>query len=136
MDISTSMIQICGRIRDSKYRNQLTLIYNTSRYEDAASVEEFEREIQKEVEEAKINASQINGMTGKMKQCLIDNIQRLDAPFLSVDGDTIEIDQNRVNLDIVNYKIFNGIYKTRINLNTTLLNNGFKIVEETYDGGD
>lgn len=32
--------------------------------------------------------------------------------------------------------IFNGIYKTRINLNTTLLNNGFKIVEETYDGGD
>ncbi len=131
MDISTSMIQICGRIRNSQFNNQLTLIYNNSRYEDAATVEEFERQIQKEVNEAEKNAEQINGMTGKMRKNLIDNIQRLDAPFLSVNGDTLEVDKNRINLDIINFKIVNGIYKTRYNINTALLNNGFKVVEET-----
>lgn len=43
MDISTSFIQIAGRIRNSKYKNKVTQIFSTSRYRMDLSAEEYER---------------------------------------------------------------------------------------------
>lgn len=34
MDIQTSLLQICGRIRDSKYRTEITQLYSFSKYKD------------------------------------------------------------------------------------------------------
>ena len=136
LDISTSMIQICGRIRNSQFKYQLTLIYSTTKYDDAATVEEYKEKMKQEVLDAKNNADQINGMTGKFKESLLNNIMNLDAPYISVIDGNVEVDQNMVNLDIVNYKIVHGIYKTHINLNSVLLNNGFKITEDTFDSNN
>ena len=49
IDITTSFIQIAGRIRDSKYRNQVTQILSLSRFKTAMSAEQYEREIMKEL---------------------------------------------------------------------------------------
>ena len=32
LDISTKIRQVCGRLRDSKYKDQCTLILNTSKH--------------------------------------------------------------------------------------------------------
>ena len=48
MDIQTSLLQICGRIRDSRYRTEITQFYSFSKYKDV-SREEFEAEINREV---------------------------------------------------------------------------------------
>jgi len=42
MDISTTFIQICGRIRESKYNEEIVHFYDTSPYTDV-SLEEFEQ---------------------------------------------------------------------------------------------
>ena len=57
LDISTSMLQIAGRIRDSRYRGELTLIYNTTRYEDEESLDLYMKRIEREVAEAKEDAA-------------------------------------------------------------------------------
>ena len=57
LDISTSMLQIAGRIRDSKYRGELTLIYNTTRYEDEQSLDLYMKRIERELTEAKEDAA-------------------------------------------------------------------------------
>lgn len=42
LDISTTFIQICGRIRDSEYNDEIVHFYSTSRYREV-TLEEFER---------------------------------------------------------------------------------------------
>ena len=51
MDISTSFIQIAGRIRNSNYKNQVTQIFSTSRYRQYISAEEYERQIMANLDE-------------------------------------------------------------------------------------
>ena len=52
LDISTSMLQICGRIRNSRHRGEMTLIYNTTRYEEEESLELYMKRIESEIAEA------------------------------------------------------------------------------------
>ena len=53
LDISTSMLQICGRIRNSIYKGEMTLIYNTTRYEQDESFDLYMKRINSEIAEAK-----------------------------------------------------------------------------------
>lgn len=55
MDIQTSLLQICGRIRDSKYKMEITQLYGSSRYKDV-SPEEFKESLDKALVEAELNA--------------------------------------------------------------------------------
>ena len=57
MDISTSFIQICGRIRKSFYSDEIIHFYSTSRYLNEVTLEEFEETTFKALEEAERIAS-------------------------------------------------------------------------------
>lgn len=52
MDISTSLIQICGRIRNSKYNGEVIQIYSTSYYRDYPTLEDFKIYTEKNIQEA------------------------------------------------------------------------------------
>lgn len=52
MDISTSFIQICGRIRESKYRSEIVHFYSVNRYISEISLEEFEEATYRALKEA------------------------------------------------------------------------------------
>ena len=52
IDISTSFIQICGRIRQSQYNDEIVHFYSTTRYNSEVSLEEFERATYKALEKA------------------------------------------------------------------------------------
>lgn len=52
MDISTSFIQICGRIRNSKYNGEITHIYATSYYKEYPTLTEFIKYTEKEIQMA------------------------------------------------------------------------------------
>lgn len=41
LDISTLFTQICGRIRDSKYKTEIIHVYSTTKYSDQVSLAEF-----------------------------------------------------------------------------------------------
>lgn len=65
IDISTSLIQICGRIRDSQYKNQVTQIYASSHYKNV-SLAEFEDTIHRNIKEAEQNAAALDGLSERM----------------------------------------------------------------------
>ena len=62
LDISTSMLQICGRIRDSEFKNDMVIIYNTTRYEKEDTLDAFETRVQEEISKAEKNALALNIM--------------------------------------------------------------------------
>lgn len=52
VDISTSFIQICGRIRQSFYNSEIIHFYSTNKYLNNIMLEEFEQATYKSLEEA------------------------------------------------------------------------------------
>ena len=119
LDISTSMLQICGRIRDSKYKEEMTLIYNTTRYEEEETLEQYIERIDREKAEAEKDAEWLNnGPDTRMRRLLLLSLKQFDAPFIQLDNNKGEviIDQNMINLDIINYKVIHGMYNTQVNL--------------------
>ena len=52
MDISTSFIQICGRIRNSKYNGEIIHIYATSYYKEYPTLKEFIKYTRMEIQKA------------------------------------------------------------------------------------
>jgi predicted DNA-binding transcriptional regulator len=67
MDIRTTMIQIFGRIRNSKYKNEVIQIYSTSKYSDV-SIDEFKKTIEKEVEDAEKDVAMLNNLSEKRRK--------------------------------------------------------------------
>lgn len=129
MDIMTSLIQICGRIRDSKYKTEITQYYATSPYKEV-TLEEYKESVKRQVEEAKINADSLNRTTGGVRKSVIEKIVRWQ-PYIQEVDDQIVVDENMANYEIVNYKIVNGQYKTQTLMNNTLAKAGVNVDSHT-----
>lgn len=136
LDISTSMLQICGRIRKTLYKDDLTIIFNTTRYEDEDTLEAYLARQKKEIEEADQIARALNETPERFRNQIISRIKEFDAPFISVEDGEIIVDKNMINLDIVSYGIVHGLFQTQVNLDAGLSNNGFDIVERIYADGN
>lgn len=67
IDISTSLIQICGRIRDSQYKGHITQYYATSRYKDV-SPEEFAAKLEKDIAEAEQDVALLSQVSEARKK--------------------------------------------------------------------
>lgn len=131
-DISTLFIQICGRIRDSRYNGEVTHVYSTSYRYNAGQrslqdyIEFTERQIHREQKYAK----SVNAMPDREdRERTINDILKNNQgnPYLrkSRDG-KIELDMNRVKVDRMNYEITNHVYSSRLLLNREYQQNGLK----------
>ena len=135
LDISTSMLQICGRIRESKYKGHMALIYNTTRYEDADTLEAYKERVKEEVQKAERNVMAMNMMDEEFRKQIMAKIKEFDAPFIAeIDGEII-VNKDLINLDIVSYKIIHGMYDTQFNLDSELQKNDLEIVQNIYTDG-
>lgn len=124
MDVRTTLPQICGRIRDSRYKNEITQIYSESLYKEVTK-EEFEKNIRMKVEKAEHDAKLLNELTQDGKEFLKSIINK--APYIGIVDGKIVVDRNMANLEIVNYGIVNGQYSSRCNMNAALLKAGFTV---------
>lgn len=135
LDISTLIIQICGRIRNSHYKTKIGHIFTETRYNKYVSYEEFKESTQHQLAETKDWLDSINRMDDKNRKKTINLIERnnksgLNEMYLSKEDDRLEIDENRINLDIVNFKIANHLYQNRITLKEEYQKYGFKPTED------
>ena len=128
IDIQTSLIQICGRIRNSKFKNEVTQIYSTSKYRDI-SIEEFTKRMEAKISEAENNAKHLNNLSDDLKGRIINNIMRDNEPYITVENNTIVVDRNVAKLEIVNYNIVNGIYLTQCNMLRELKKTGLNVTD-------
>lgn len=137
LDISTSMLQICGRIRDNEmYKDDMTIIFNTTRYEEEDTLEAYLARQKKDIEEADQIARALNEAPERFRNQLIARIKEFDAPFISEEEGKIIVDKNMINLDIVSYGIVHGLFKTQVNLDAGLYENGFNIVDSVRADSD
>ena len=130
LDISTSVVQILGRIRNSIYRDEIVHLYSTSRYKDVTPAE-FEARMEKQIKDAKADAELLNSLSPERKKKLLFSIQKHKDPVIDVIDGNIVVDENMKNLEIVNYNIVNGTYKTKVNMNQALADAGFEIADDT-----
>lgn len=133
LDISTSMRQICGRIRKSEYKDDMTIIFNTIRYEDADTFEDYKARLDEEVKKAARNAKGLNEMDEDLRKQIIEKIREFDAPFITIDDDgLISVNHDMVNLDLFTYKNIHEIFGTLDRLDDELEKNDFHIVEKVH----
>lgn len=128
MDVMTSLLQICGRIRDSKYRHEINQIYSESQYKDV-SLEEFKASIEKNIEDADHDAELLNKLTQGCQAIIKGYVNK--APYLGIVDGKIVVDHNLANLEIVNYGIVNGQYASQCNMNMSLTKAGFNVINDT-----
>lgn len=131
LDISTLIIQICGRIRNSHYKTRIGHIFGETRYNKFVSYDEFKESTQRQLAETKDWLNDINRMNDNNRKKTISLIERnnksgLNEMYISNENDRLEIDENLVNLDIVNFKITNHLYQNRITLTEEYAKYGFK----------
>lgn len=135
LDISTLIIQICGRIRNSHYKTKIGHIFSETRYNKFLSYEEFKESTNKQLNETKCWLNAINQMDDNNRAKTINLIERnnksgLNEMYIHNENDRLEIDENLVNLDIVNFKIAHHLYQSRITLKEEYQKYGFKPRED------
>ncbi len=135
LDISTSMLQIAGRIRKTKYED-VAIIWNNSRYEDADSMEAYEARVLEDRRKAEQNATAINAMDPGLRNQLIANMDLFDARFISVHEGMVYVDKYMINLDLVNYKVVHRNYVSQEGFDAELSKNGFNVVEDLRTNND
>lgn len=63
LDISTLFTQICGRLRDSKYKGEIIHVYSTTKYSGEVTLDEFVAATKKTLQEAVQYADEINQLS-------------------------------------------------------------------------
>lgn len=125
VDVMTSLLQICGRVRDSIYKTEINQFYAESEYKDV-SLEEFKKGIQEKMKDAEEAAMALDQVKGERRDRLIRSFIWND-PYISVENGKIIADRNLANLEIVNYGIVNGQYATQCNMKDSLTKAGLHV---------
>lgn len=114
-DISTLFVQICGRLRDSKYKDEVTFILNPkqNRY---ANKPDFN----KNVEFGMATIESINKGSDLFKQSQLEKLKKSpelyhDYYVILENGD-LKYDDNLRKVDCHNYEIVNKVYNTTLNV--------------------
>jgi len=112
LDISTSIQQIAGRIRNSKYMNCITHLFKTTRYIDT-SYEEFKQLITNNINDTKDIIKDLNGLPERTRNILKEFSS---DTYIQKNNGFFVYDPNLAKIDLYNYKVVNGLYKCRVNL--------------------
>ena len=130
VDVRTTLPQICGRIRDSRYKNEVTQIFSVSAYKEV-TLEEYKESIRMQVEKAEHDAELLNKLSKDGKAFLKGYVNK--APYIGIVDGKIVVDRNLANLQIVNYGIVNGQYGPQCNMKDTLLQAGLDVIHRDLE---
>jgi hypothetical protein len=133
LDISTSIKQIAGRIRDSRYKDKIYHIYYANnRYDTAMSYEEFKVLTKKEIDQCKARVERINNFIEEDRIAI--DLNMYNANYIKrVDGDFFHFDSNLVNLDLFNFKLTHHLYAYSVNIHQEYEEEGFEVEPFTVD---
>ena len=116
LDISTLFTQICGRIRDSRYKAQIVHVYSTTKYSKAVTLDEFVAATQRTLAQAEKFASDINAVDEPSREKLLKKIPYINEQYVRIVDNRLVVEKNLANMDIVNFKNSRHIYATYVNL--------------------
>ena len=126
VDISTSIQQICGRLRDTKFAQDIFHIYTTTRYDVELNYEEYKESTKTGIEEALEDTIQLNNLNDKLRTKIVLS----EESYVAKREDMFLFDENLVKIDLYNYKITKHLYRLRINLTKEYQKIGYKVNNE------
>ena len=110
LDISTSIQQIAGRIRDSRYIGEIYHLFRKNRYFGELSTEDYQKHILMETERNKRLAEQYNRLDEEARK----GIKELDLLYIEKGDDNMfYFDPNRPKIDLFNFKV-SHIYSSNV----------------------
>lgn len=136
LDIATKIRQVCGRLRDSKYKDECYLILNTNKHRYAGtSRKEFENIVKEGEDRGKLKETDIKNKNSYEKETELKlyNPETYYNLYLNKDDDGIFFDENLKKLDIYNYNLIHEIYSSTISVLSELNNNNFVAKVETIE---
>lgn len=132
LDISTLFTQICGRLRDSKYKGEIVHVFSTTKYSREVTLDEFIASTQKVLAEAVSYADEMNTLSEPTRIKTLSKIPYINEQYVRIEDNRLVVDKNLANMDIVNFKICRHIYRTYVNLTNELQRNGYAITQHSY----
>lgn len=132
LDISTLFTQICGRLRDSKYKGEIIHVYSTTKYSREVTLDEFVTATQKVFAEAVNYAREMNSLSDTAREKTLSKIPYINEQYVRIEENRLVVDKNLANMDIVNFKICRHIYRTYVNLANELKRNGYVITKHSF----
>ena len=91
LDISTLFTQICGRLRDSKYKGEIIHVYSTTKYSRDVTLDEFVASTKKVFAEAVDYAKEINGLSETAREKTLSKIKYINEQYVNINKQ-LEID--------------------------------------------
>jgi len=126
LDISTTINQIAGRTRNSKYINEIMHYYKETRY-NGVDIEEFKNTIEINKEDSKKILDTYNSIGNKKK---LEKFM-YEEWYINSDGKgNFFVDENKAKLDLFQFKLLNGIYSIRVKIAEEYLNNNYEVSGE------
>jgi len=132
IDLSTTFVQILGRIRDCPLRT-VEHYFTTSVY-NGVTAEEFYLYSEDKAKRAKRYVEMYNNAIGKDKEVLLETAKNTtNELYYSIEDDVLTFDENLMNLEIVNYNCFKGDYSTKQNIAAKLIKAGFEVMDSEIE---
>lgn len=129
-DISTSIRQIAGRIRNTKYPD-ITHLYTSTRYNEDLSFEDYKKVVMEESDKAKRWIEKVNSDSE-----LIEGTDKSSFVYVYKEDDVFKFDPNLMKLDIFNFKCLHHSYSLSVNLFQEYSKNGFNAVSTKDNTSD
>jgi hypothetical protein len=121
VDIGTAMVQIAGRIRDTRYWDKIVHLYTTTRYNVDISYEDFKNLSDETIKEAYDGVNYLNNAPENIKK----DLSIVPESYILKRDNEFYFDSNLVKVDLFNFKICNHVYQLRVNINEEYEKNGY-----------
>lgn len=129
-DISTSIRQIAGRIRDTQYHS-ITHIYTSTRYNENLTYDEYKQVVLKEEASAKSWVNKVNN-----DDELREGTTASKFAYVYKDDEVFKFNPNLMKLDIFNFKCLHHTYSLSANLSDEYSKVGIQSVSTTDNTSD
>ncbi len=119
LDITTKVRQVCGRLRDSKYKDQVIIILNTSKHRYAGTTkEQFDLQVQKSEKEGQDIINLYHSGTEEQKRSLasVFDFDTFSTKYVNRYDNKLFLDPNLKSLDLYNYNLISEIYDSSISV--------------------
>lgn len=89
LDISTLFTQICGRLRDSKYKGEIIHVYSTTKYSRDVTLDEFVASTKKVLAEAVSYADEINKLSDTAREKTLSKIKYINEQYVRIEDNRL-----------------------------------------------
>ncbi len=137
VDISTQFLQICGRIRNSKYKAHVCHVLTNTRYSGQLSYNEFKKMMKSDIKKEQIKVEKLLRI-GDMELIIELAKQNIRLQFFVIneEAQTITQDLNAMKIDLYNYWLSKSVYRTKATLEEQYEKNNISVANWVMDSSN